>query len=282
MFGWFNHSSSGSLERAAGNPKFPASLSLTVVVGPPRSGTTWLYRELCEEDSAFPFLPECTLLTQQIALYDTTLRYADRQRMGHFFAEPAVLAAYYKGNVTRMLNLVARINSKPGARRLILKDPELSLYLEALAALLPTHKVVALIRDPRDVLASMKNVAGRKGGDWNVQAVAGQLFNHYAKIEAFKESQPHNAVFLRYEDLVSHGLAPVQEFLGLPATAPRRTEAGNADVKAKLDASDPFFSELYLQATTTDKIGSYRAILSAEEIAQIEAMYSGVLHRWSY
>jgi len=272
-----------ALERAADDSKFPTSLSLVVVVGPPRSGTTWLYRELCDHDSAFPFLPECTLLTQQIALYDTTLRYSDRQRLVHFFSEPKILAAYYRASITRMLNLVVRINSEPRATRLVLKDSELSIYLEALKDLFPPHKVVALIRDPRDVLASMKNVAARKGGGWNVDDVATQLYNHYAKIESFKELAPSNAVFLRYEDLVSDGLAPVQKFLGLPAAA--RTglnEDGNDHLKTRLDVADPFFSELYLQATTSKKIGSYKSVLSQEEIAKIESTYSGILHRWRY
>lgn len=52
---------------------------LVFLAGPPRSGTTWLNREICNHPGWSGFLPECTLLTQQIALYRSTNASASRR-----------------------------------------------------------------------------------------------------------------------------------------------------------------------------------------------------------
>ena len=96
---------------------------LIIICGPPRSGTTWLNRELCKLPTAFQFLPECTLITQQIELYSQTLHYCDPQRLHSYFSNHENLQCYYRTNVARLIDQVATINQKKNASTLVLKDP---------------------------------------------------------------------------------------------------------------------------------------------------------------
>ena len=69
---------------------------------------------------------------------------------------------YYQENIKKMLDIVSIINYKKNATKLILKDPQLVLYLNDLENVFPDHKLIIIIRDPHDVLASLKNVLKRK------------------------------------------------------------------------------------------------------------------------
>jgi hypothetical protein len=255
---------------------------LIIVAGPPRSGTTWLHREICNGVDMFPFLPECTLLTQQVELYSKTLKYCDPQRFNAYFANKQNLLAYFRCNVNRLINQVASLNRKSNSKTLVLKDPEFSLYLVELKELLPKHKLIVLVRDPRDVLASMKNVSIKKNIQWNVQDSANQLFSYYYQIDRFQQQVPPDCIFLRYEDLVSGKVDSLQRFLQLPVLNNLFCKDQIANVLDQLDTADPFFSELYLQPTTKDKIGSYLQVLSIEEVRHVEMVYSGVIQQWGY
>lgn len=255
---------------------------LIVLCGPPRSGTTWLNRELCSVPAAFPFLPECTLITQQIELYSRTLHYCDPQRFQAYFANQQNLLSYFRTNVARLADQVAILNPKPSAKTLVLKDPCLCLYLDVLKDVLPPHKLIVLVRDPRDVLASMKNVTAKKKQKWNVKEAAKELANYYYQIEIHQQRADKGSIFLRYEDIVIGQTTILQDFLQQKNENVAFTQADASAMRDRLDVSDPFFSELYLQPTTSEKIGGYTNILSGNEIYYIESAYSGVMQRWGY
>jgi hypothetical protein len=255
---------------------------LVLLAGPPRSGTTWLNRELCNETNVFPFLPECTLLTQQVELYSRTLHYCDPQRFNAYFADKQNLQAYYRKNVVRMLNQIVAINRKPKADTLILKDPGLSLYLDEIKDLFPPYKMIVLVRDPRDVLASMKNVTHRKQKQWDLQDASIQLFSYYHKIGNYQQHADQDCITVRYEDLVVGKTATLQDFLHQPVLQNVFRDSNIAAVRDQLSTTDPFFSDLYLQPTTQKQVGSYREILSVDEVRHVESVYSGVIQRWGY
>lgn len=256
---------------------------LIILCGPPRSGTTWLNRELCNAATTFPFLPECTLLTQQIELYHRTAHYCDQQRIQAYFSTQENMLDYFRENLAKLINQTARINQKSNATTLILKDPCICLYLTDLKDLLPPHKLVVLVRDPRDVLASMKNVTAKKQQKWDVQDAAEQLINYYYQIGNHQQRADKDCLFVRYEDIVAgEKTTMLQDFLQLPVMSAMSRNPGIAAMREQLNPSDPFYSELYLQPTTSEKIGSYAKILSRNEIRHIETTYSGVIRHWGY
>lgn len=190
---------------------------------------------------------------------------------------------YFRENVQTLIDQAVRFNPKADAEVLILKDPGLSLYLPDLKALLPPHKLVALVRDPRDVVASMKNVTIRKRERWNLIKTTEELMNYYARIISYQQRNDEDFLVVRYEDLVTGNSAfLLEEFLELPFASSDIQKFKVATIQEHLDPSDPFFSELYLQPTTLEKVGSYTEILTRKEIQHIEGVYSSILRQWNY
>lgn len=265
------------------DPTQPHYSELIVLCGPPRSGTTWLSRELCNTPTAFPFLPECTFLTQQVQLYHGTRHYSDRHRVEAYFSSEKNMLDYFRANIATLIDQAARINHKADARTLILKDPNLSFYLVDVRDLLPPHKLVVLVRDPRDVLASMKSVMARKQQKWDISAATDAMLNYYYQIGNHRQRADNACIFVRYEDIVAGQSRALQEFLNLQLPS---TTAASGDeiavVRERLDSSDPFFSELYLQPTTVEKVGSYAKTLTGKEIRHIETTCAAIIRQWDY
>jgi hypothetical protein len=260
----------------------PPYSKLVILCGPPRSGTTWLNREMCKVPTAFPFLPECTFVTQQIELYHRTKHYADRQRVDAYFASEQNMLDYFRANVATLIDQAARLNPKANAHTLVLKDPGLCLYLMDLKDLLPPHKLVVLVRDPRDVIASMKNVMAKKRQHWDILAATEDMLNYYYQIDFHRQRGEKDCIFVRYEDIVSGQSVALQDFLKLQLATPVYPSNEIAVMRERLDSSDPFFSELYLKPTTTAKIGSYTKVLTRKEIRHVETACAAIIRQWSY
>lgn len=264
------------------HPSEPSYTELVLVCGPPRSGTTWLNRELCNAPGAFPFLPECSYLTQQIGVYHRTRHYADRQRMEAYFGTAENLLNYFRWNVANLIEQAAKLNPRDNARTLVLKDPELCLYLVDLNELLPPHKLVVLVRDPRDVLASMKNVTARKKQPWDIEATGRAFLNYYYQIGNHHQRGEKNCVFVRYEDLVAGCTSQLTEFLGFSPISLAEAAGSLLDLQRRLDRADPFYSDLYLKPTTSVKVGSYADALERSELRYVEKNYAAIFRQWGY
>ena len=254
---------------------------LVVLCGPPRSGTTWLSRQLCSMPKAFPFLPECSVVTQQIAQY-RHMRSCEPKRFDAYFGTEENLIDFYRTAVARIIDQVITLNQKSGCSTLVLKDPYLCWYLEDLKDIFPPHRLIVLVRDPRDIMASMKNVTIRKKQRWNVKKEANELLRFYNPIINHQQQPCEDSIFLRYEDIVIGQTSPLHDFLGQGSENFILSESSIACVRDQIDSSDPFFSQLYLQPTTSEKIGSYSKTLYAVEIGYIEDVFSGVMRRWNY
>lgn len=254
---------------------------LVLLAGPPRSGTTWLNREICDRPGWAGFLPECTMLTQQIALYSQTRHYGEPKRFAAYFGNNDNLAAIYRSITSQMVDLAGRLSGKSAADVLVLKDPELSLYLQDLAEILPPHQLICIVRDPRDVIASVRKVSDRKQEKWDVAKACTWIFPYFANIQKHRKKGGAKTLFVRYEDLVGGQIDKVRTFLGQPD----RIDPAAADPKAiaaRLDPSDPFFSALYLQPTTQDMVGSYAKTLTRADIDHVQNVFSGVMAAWGY
>lgn len=256
---------------------------LILITCPPRSGTTWLNRELCSGAAAFPFLPECTFLTQQVELYNRIINYSDKKRFMAYFQNRHNLTTLFRENIARQIDQAASLNKKTDANVLVLKDPGLSLHLEASEALFPEHYLIVLLRDPRNVIASMKKVSLKKETDFEIKKTADEIFMYYYKIGIFYKKNNENSIFVRYEDLVTGKTEDLQGFLPdglMPSVS--TGEIDLSELKQKLDPSDPFFSEHYFHPTTDQTIASYVNILSEDEINYIDNIFSGVIQCWGY
>lgn len=133
-----------------------------LIVGAPRSGTTLLSGLLSSGSQATPMLPECTYLTQIIEHFHNIINYSDPHRFSAYAINESVLAEKYCTMVNLYLE-TARSHFDPNFQYLILKDPELTKFIDLIPRFFgEKSKIVCIVRDPRDVISSMSEVEKNK------------------------------------------------------------------------------------------------------------------------
>jgi predicted O-methyltransferase YrrM len=199
------------------------------VVGAQRSGTTWLQRLL----AAHPLLvagQESHLFSAYLApLWERWRLEEDLRSLGH--RRVGLGCTLSEAQFLESLRRFARDafapleGVKPGAVRLVEKTPDHALHLPLIHRLFPDAAVVHVLRDGRDVVASLRAAhrqqwgrvwtpagveeAARRWAEWvaAVRAHAG-LFRHFHEV--------------RYEDLLERGpdcLGRLFDSLGVPLPA---------------------------------------------------------------
>src|SRR4051794_23352263 len=147
---------------------------LVLVVGAPRSGTTWV-QTLLATDPAVATPQETDLLSRYVRpLHDAwewQLRgQPDDWARRRFKGLPGVLRsdeqrAMVRDLVDGVLRAVVA-NAGGNATVVVEKSPSNSFGADLVAAYLPEAKVVHVIRDGRDVAASLNAAAAGWGKDW--------------------------------------------------------------------------------------------------------------------
>lgn len=266
-----------------------ASLDSVVFVGGcMRSGTTLAQRILCSGKGAHPLPAECQYLTSLLAAYRSGADRFDLFGRDYFGS----LEAYDAFNRRILGEFLAETHRTLGApRHLVLKNPEITFHFADLAKLLPQVRFLLVIRDPRDTVASMLDVADRHaergvasplaalGRD--MKKLSGLFLRYYANPYAHPDRFANRLMTMRYEDLIASPeptLARLSQFTGialepraLAAPDPESVSAGLKKVETDPAFSGAFWSKKWMKDLSGDSVGRFREKLSAAEIATIEA-----------
>lgn len=198
------------------------ALAPALLVGAPRSGTTWLQRMLLAH-------PRCCGGQEShfLATFAKVLHDFDRKRD---MPRPHGLAAYLTRAelLDSIRGLWARtfaetIASKKGATLLLEKTPDHAMHLDFASELLPACRVIHLVRDSRAVAASLIRASrepwGREWAPRTPDAAAKRWLECVEAAERFGESAgPSRFLRVHYESLhrsSSRSLRHAIEFLGL-------------------------------------------------------------------
>ncbi|HVO49258.1 MAG TPA: sulfotransferase [Steroidobacteraceae bacterium] len=200
--------------------------NLIFVVGSPRSGTTWLQRLLAahpsvrtgQESGLFD-----SYVGPQLRAWRRDLDPATSGRsavgMGCYLREEEFLDLL-RGYMLRLLEpMVGRL--APG-QLFLEKTPSHALFIPEIMELLPQSRIIHILRDARDVSASLLAAAKSWGSYWapgHPRGAAGMWVDHVRAARAAAQRLPH-AQFLevRYEDMYGDTrrvLRRTLSFLGL-------------------------------------------------------------------
>ncbi|HZU72639.1 MAG TPA: sulfotransferase, partial [Acidimicrobiales bacterium] len=196
----------------------PGSPRMVVVLGAPRSGTTWL-QHLLASHPLVATMPEPHLF----ALYVYPLLQTwDRQRaevsaavdsLSRGCAPPDRLvglpACLTEAEVQRALAgllqpIVDRVMSAaPATRAVVEKTPSNSLVVPYIERVVPGALYIHIIRDPRSVVTSLVDVARSWGRSWAPRSAAAAALMWRAHVVGATEARafPDRYIELRYEDL---------------------------------------------------------------------------------
>jgi hypothetical protein len=265
-------------------PQPRETFDLLFVYGPARSGTTLLASLLARGD-AYPLLPECTIITAALAHRLTYLSVAaDQHRYKSYAIDDDTLDGYYRTLIDRFIDNAAA--SFPRANKhLILKDPELCLIAEHVHRFISRPvKSVCIVRDPRDVIASMYEVRRRAGEN---APDLGQIMMYIKSqydglIRALDVPHSANPTFLvRYEDLVNRDpdtIRRLEEFCGYALDI----EDYEGVPTEALVTDSPFFKTTLLGPVLSERVGSHAAVLDAGQLQKVEDLFASVLARFDY
>lgn len=195
--------------------KIDTLLSPVMIVGSPRSGTTWLQRLLLEneticggQESYFYAIFNAAF----ISVNDTK----DERKIG--------LSPYwelkdfnYQIRELWVRTFLPMLDSKPSARVLLEKTPFHALFMDDITKLLPETKFIHLIRDSRSVTASLNAASKGWGSYWAPKSTKKSALEWYRHVKSARDSDiaQDNQRYLEvhYEDLLSDPKAEISRIL---------------------------------------------------------------------
>lgn len=175
--------------------------------------------------------------------------------------------------------LLQSFADRHGARIVGEKTPNHALYLAVLAQMFPAARALHVVRDPRAVVASWRDVpwsTGSRRGDaevWRRYVVA---------VDRAARRRTMPVLEVRYEQLVrdpAATLSRVCDWIGIPfddSMLATRDEGSSVDV-----ASEPWKARS-LRPIDADRAEAWRRELTADEVAAIEAVAGTVARRHGY
>jgi hypothetical protein len=273
--------------------------SLILIVGAQRSGTSWVQRLLASHPSIVGG-QESHLFSGYLGAmwqrWQTETEHRVRGGrtigLGCHIDEEALLDGM-RGLARSFLGRLQE--SKPGATLLVEKTPDHALHLPLIHRLFPDAFVVHVLRDGRDVAASMLAAGqcawGRGWAPTTVKEAIGR-WGHWVRtirkdITLFSRHRT-----LRYEEMIERGPAVLGElfdFLGVPLPAEQVAELVNrCDFSAcqSRQIDDPLIVHPRVKGPMLEpdgfhragRVGSWREVLSGEDEQIIESEARDLLH----
>ncbi|MDX1353435.1 MAG: sulfotransferase, partial [Thiomicrorhabdus sp.] len=265
-----------------------------LVVGAPRSGTTLVGGLICEGEQSSPMLPECTYITQLIQHFYNIVHYSDSQRFSAYAIDESTLGGMYVNIVNEMVSAVCGHFEEGTYSHLVLKDPELTLYVDLIPRFFGADsKVVCVVRDPRAVVASMLKVLKAKASiGWadfrkspnsitlsavmqqysDVRSVVSKVYNYYWCVhtsELFKSGRVH---VVKYENIVlldGGEFDSLERYLGFSVG-----RKGFGKLHFDFDRADATHSPGYGNVIKAPA-PQFPHALSGSQLAKIESVFSG-------
>ena len=264
-----------------------------------RSGTTLLQSILCSDSETNPLIHEASYLRKIIEAYETGL-YKFEEHGKYYFSSVDEMREFTASWAKQFLDKVYK--RYPGSRHLVLKHPPMTskfpLLMELLDAVNIDTKFFIIVRDPRDVAASLVKIGEQlraqndpEGNSLprNMQILANYYMSTYMPALSHKNPKyQQRLTIIKYEDLVTQPELSYEKIrkasgLALDGLNTKGDWANDElDYKQLKQSENAWLSNLWGKKITNSRIGSYRQILTANEIKQMESACAGPLKSFGY
>lgn len=263
-----------------------------------RGGTTIIHRALCTARNSNPYISESWFLHDVMSMFSWGLRRYD-VRHADQIGDVQNFVNLIKSNFEQYFDLVSQKYQHPEV--LILKHPELTPHFLDIHDMFPSMCFLVIVRDPRDVISSMKRVREKHikskiMSPLTKMKTIGDLCAHYANYyqmplrDHAKFSQKIR--FVRYEDVMREpekSIAMIGDFCGasyeeVDVAGFNATDARNFDKDLRLQdpLSGAFWSDLYTESLSGEKIGKFSQTLSNDEIEEVQRRLNGIGQTFKY
>ena len=135
------------------------NMACIIIGGSQRTGTSLVHQTLCRLPTANPYIYEASFLTDLLECYSAA-RCNFNRNYASCFANILSLRNFCSGVVHAFLDQTTAFLGHP--EHLILKEPHLTLFWPLLHELVPEAKLLMMVRDPRDAVASMIRVGEKQ------------------------------------------------------------------------------------------------------------------------
>jgi hypothetical protein len=202
-------------------------IDFVFIIGAPRSGTTWLQAMIAAHPSVCSTIDELKLFDFFTVPLEEGWRYllnlqrdtgGSRNGLAAMWTDREFYE-FLRDFVGRVYGQVAAL--KPEATVLLDKAPAYSKCVEHIEWLIPNSKFIHVIRDGRDVAASLLSAAQGWGRLWAPKKVTMAASAWKSHVLAAQKARKYKERYLevRYEELLTRGpqaLQPVFDFIGEP------------------------------------------------------------------
>lgn len=281
---------------------------LVVIIGAGRSGTTWLHLMLGshpriatgQESQVF-----ARYLAPLMSTWEAELAWPDdegvRQHgISSYLTEDAFIGLLRHFALEVFGSVLAE---KPSATHLLEKSPNSSFHVELIHRCLPEVRFIHVLRDGRDVAASMLGARSGWGRSWAPSHVEQAASEWRHSVEAARKGADltPNYTEIRYEDMLENGvdeLVRLFDFVGLPVSTDEASsiyEAFSFDrLKSGRYQRDTFKNPGEVKASGTHerkeppgffrkgRSGTWREELSRADVAEFMWVAGGLLEELGY
>jgi len=263
-----------------------------IIAGYQRSGTTLMNGLVCADPEANPLLGEATYFRYLVETYARGRQEYNRTTR-FYFANPEAYVAFNRRVLQALLEQALALYAP--STRLVLKDPMLTRLVPLVYELVPTAHLLVMVRDPRDMVASLLEVERRshtQGQQLRIEgaeARAREIGGAYAGIlNCRTPGFADRVLFVRYEDLVRNPRETIDRIGQQTGASLDMVDPGHPAPRTRYELhspqarKSPWYNALCGKPITDVRIGVGQETLDRAQLASVETHCGELMVRFGY